>query len=160
MSYKHHADLKKWVGHYPSELIGKDSTDFFNVPEVKESLKRILKPPDLALLTTTLTVESPIYRIDGYLAIERCCPHDCPNENAIVLVGLERYSTVVVFFKNDPSVIPEKATRCYSSGQQLSGLSDSIKERILLMHAPTTWNGTKLVPASGWINRVKCTATK
>jgi hypothetical protein len=79
VSYRHQADLKKWVGHYPSEQIGKDSTDFFNVPEVKESLKRILKPPDLALLTTTLTVENPIYRVDGYLAIERCRPCKFPR---------------------------------------------------------------------------------
>lgn len=43
--------------------------------------------PEAALLAQFET-EAPVRRVDGYLVIDKCRPHACPSDAAIIVVDL------------------------------------------------------------------------
>ena len=154
------SELKDWIGHYPSDEIGKPPVTFLRIPRIRDKLQHILSPADFALFTNTLAVESPIRIVDGYLVVSKCKPHDCPEENAVLLLDLKGTSMHAVFYGDNAEQDDLHRTRCYSDGTQLSHLTDSLLECILMMHHPITWNGERLLPTNPWIKDVKCLIRK
>jgi hypothetical protein len=150
------ANLKKWIGHYPTP--NDKSRPFFQQPEVKQILMKILPFDRLQLLTKGLEVESPIRQRNGYIQVKLCKAHDCPGENAALLLGLEKNDVIVVFYKGDPTFTNDgaKSTTCYSTGAQLASLPSSVKEDLLQMHHTITWDGSALLPSNSWIDTLAC----
>ncbi len=149
-----YSHLESWVGRYPS--VPKGSPNFFKLPEITQVLKQLLSEADYERLTKTLGVEAPIQRVDDYLAIERCRPHCCPCENALLLISLRDDAVLVVIFDAKSGEDDERATKCYSTGRQLADLSDNIKEEVLGQHIPLMSADDKLLPRNQWLNKVRC----
>ncbi|HEX8846098.1 MAG TPA: hypothetical protein VF791_15715 [Pyrinomonadaceae bacterium] len=80
--------LKSWAGKYPTDRKGKVTRKFFNLPEIRQPLSKLLKRGDYNLLTREYTVESPIKLIGDYLAIKVCRPHDCDTEQGAYAINL------------------------------------------------------------------------
>jgi hypothetical protein len=80
--------LKSWADKYPTEKKGKVTRRFFDVPEVRTPLLRLLSRPDFNLLTKEYSVESPIKQIGDYLVAKVCMPHNCGEEQAGFAINL------------------------------------------------------------------------
>jgi hypothetical protein len=85
---------------------------------------------------------------------------DRSDESALLLLDLKGTSTVAVFYRKDAKQDDLHRTRCYIDGKQLSELTDSLLECILMMHHSITWNGERLLPKNSWIKDVKCMTLK
>jgi hypothetical protein len=81
--------LKTWVGKYPTDSDRKPVRRFFDLPEVRGPLQKLLDKQDLQRLTKEYGVETPIELIDNYLVIHVCKPHDCDTENATLAINLD-----------------------------------------------------------------------
>jgi hypothetical protein len=69
--------LKKWKGQHaiPSfnrGLRNKPKVNFFELPEIRPTLKKLLSPTDFEYLRKTHTKEVPFQLIDGYLKLIVC----------------------------------------------------------------------------------------
>ena len=84
-------DLTNWVRAYPDQR-------FFNAPEIKKPLKKMLTPDQWKRLTETYSVMSQIQLIQDNLVAECCMPHDCPGENAMLVIDLKRMRFYVGFY--------------------------------------------------------------
>ena len=62
--------LRSWEGKYPT--YNKSAQKFFDIPEVKAPLKKLLSQQDYHLLTKGHTKEMPIQLIDNYLKVRVC----------------------------------------------------------------------------------------
>lgn len=98
--------LKKWVGKYPIDFDGHPNPDthppsknFFELPQIRQPLMKILKKEDFDKLTKDDWLIQPIELIADYLIIERCRPHFCPNEQVVLAVNLQSGSIHVGFWK-------------------------------------------------------------
>jgi len=77
--------LRSWAGKYPSETKGKS---FFDLPQIRTPLLRLLKRPDFNLLTKQYSVEAPIKEMGDYLGAKVCKPHDCGDKQAGFVINL------------------------------------------------------------------------
>ena len=82
--------LKSWDGKPTQEVNdqGKVTADFFALPEVRTSLKRLLTPADFLLVTRTYAVGSPLKVMGDFLATTMCRPHNCGDERAGLAINL------------------------------------------------------------------------
>jgi hypothetical protein len=80
--------LKSWADKYPTEKKGRVTRRFFDLPEVRTPLLRLLSRPDFNLLTKEYAVESPIKLIGDYLVAKVCMPHNCGEEQAGFAINL------------------------------------------------------------------------
>ena len=87
--------LRSWAGKYPTYQKGRLTTNFFNLPEIKRPLLRLLSRRDFNLLTREYSIESPIEQIGNYLAVKVCRPHACDSDNAGFAINL-RDGTIYV----------------------------------------------------------------
>ena len=83
------AHLKTWVGKYPTDSESKPVRRFFDLPEVRGPLQKLLDKQDLQRLTKEYEVETPIELIDNYLFIHVCKPHNCDGENATLAINID-----------------------------------------------------------------------
>lgn len=83
------AHLKTWVGKYPTDQDKKPVRKFFDLPEVRGQLQKLLDKQDLQRLTKEYAVETPIELNDNYLVIHVCKPHDCDGENATLAINID-----------------------------------------------------------------------
>ncbi|MEK6335888.1 MAG: hypothetical protein AABM67_13230 [Acidobacteriota bacterium] len=81
--------LRGWAGKYPTEKKGRITKKFFNEPQVRTPLLRLLNRTDFELLTREYSVEAPIKEIGDYLAVKVCKPHDCGDEQAGYAINLK-----------------------------------------------------------------------
>ena len=80
--------LKSWADKYPTEKKGRVTKRFFDLPEVRTPLLRLLSRPDFNLMTKEYAVESPIKLIGDYLVAKVCMPHNCGEEQAGFAINL------------------------------------------------------------------------
>jgi len=117
--------LEAWKGHYPSEhLTG--SLDFFSTDVIKGALSRILDKQDIELLGGTYEVETPIEQQGDVLIVSKCKPHDCPAENATMVVDITSRQVWVSFFERTPTRV---SVRCYGT-EDLDALPAAIRLRL------------------------------
>jgi len=84
-------DLTNWVRAYPDKR-------FFDAPQIKKPLKKMLTPEQWKRLTETYSTMSQIQLIQGHLVAECCLPHDCPAEHAMLVIDLKRNRFHVGFY--------------------------------------------------------------
>jgi hypothetical protein len=81
--------LKTWVGKYPTDEESKPPKNLFHLPEIQNSLKKLLGKTDYKHLTEELSVETPIQIIRNFLVVKVCYPHCCPCDNAMLVINLD-----------------------------------------------------------------------
>lgn len=94
-------NLRRWVGKYPTLRHGTVTTSFFNLPEVRQPLMKLLSRRDFNLLTREYGVETPIKQIGDFLAVKVCRAHACNTDNAGFAINLRDGSIYVRLFDNN-----------------------------------------------------------
>jgi hypothetical protein len=95
--------LKSWAGKYPTSKKGKVTRSFFNLPEIRQPLMKLLKRSDYNLLTREYAVETPIKQIGDYLAVKVCRPHACDTDEGALAINLNT-GFIFVRMKNGDNV--------------------------------------------------------
>jgi hypothetical protein len=103
------------------------------------------------LLTSAYEVEVPIELVGSYLIINRCMPHCCPCQNALLAIDLQNGAMLALFWDRS-----DESTTCFSTGVTVSALPEDIKEKYLEGHIPRTTANDKLTPKNQWLDKVKC----
>jgi hypothetical protein len=102
--------LKKWIDKYPitfdtSKDIPKKylppSKNFFEIPYIRQPLINLLDEEDFKRIAKDEWLINPIKLVTDHLVIDRCRPHACPVENAILSVNLYDGSIHVGFWNKD-----------------------------------------------------------
>jgi hypothetical protein len=95
--------LRSWAGKYPTDKKGTVTTRFFNLPEIRTPLLRLLSRTDFNLLTKEYQVETPVKQIGDYLTVKVCRPHNCDEEPGAFAINL-RTGRIYVRMKNGQKV--------------------------------------------------------
>jgi hypothetical protein len=102
--------FKKWIDKYPilfdtSKDMGQKhrppSKNFFELPQIHHYLINLLDKEDVKNIAKEEWLISPIKLVANHLVIDRCRPHACPSENAILAVNLHDGSMHVGFWNRD-----------------------------------------------------------
>ncbi len=95
------ANLKSWVGKYPTHKTGKVTKHFFLAAQIRQPLLKLLSKSDYKLLTMEYGVETPIKQIGDYLVVKVCRPHNCSDEQAGFAINLKSGVIYVRMFASD-----------------------------------------------------------
>ena len=82
------AHLQSWAGKYPTHRTGRVVRRFFQLPEIRRPLSRLLSRKDFNLLTSAYGVETPIKQLGNFLAVKVCRPHACDTDQAGFAINL------------------------------------------------------------------------
>ena len=148
------AHYSEWIGHYPSDTLGDPPRELLNTPSVENTLKHMLSPNHYGLVRRTLTLETPVECIDGFLVVMLREPHNAPGRNAVLLFGAKDEDVMVIVYEASSGSDDKGCTTCYSTGRAIRDLPDGVKEAILEMHIPRMHDGDRLLPESQWLNDV------
>jgi hypothetical protein len=91
-------DLTNWVGRYPYSH-DKGFQNIFDVPDVRQALRKMLTHSELKLLTQTYATTMPIQLMQNHVVVECCKPHDCPAEHAMLVIDLKHQRFHVGFYR-------------------------------------------------------------
>jgi len=123
------APMLSWVGKYPSDRLGK-SAGLLDQPPIKGGLKKLLPKGEIAALAR-FAVEAPVRRIDDYIVVNKCLPHNCPSDMAVVVIDAKNEKLWAGFFTRE---LGRVSTRWYGSADDYSVLPDEIKKEFLSRH--------------------------
>jgi hypothetical protein len=96
-------DLSHWVGRYPTDRQIHPPARLFNTQVVRAGLQRLLTQVDRSHLRA-LSVETPIEQSGPFLVVRKCMPHDCGNQNAMVVLDGDARRMWVGLFARTPAV--------------------------------------------------------
>jgi hypothetical protein len=119
-----------WVGKYPSMPVGAAKSGLLSQPEIKAPLKKLLPKFEISNLSG-LTSEAPVRDIEGLLVVNKCRPHNCPSDMAMVVIDVKKARLWVSFFSREESRV---STRWYGTEDDYSVLPESIKKDFLTRH--------------------------
>jgi hypothetical protein len=114
------ARLKAWEGKYPTEKKGRVTRRFFNEPEVRTSLAKLLTKEDFDLLTKEYAVETPVMLSGDYLTVKVCKPHMCFEWGAFAI----NLATGVIYVR----MATDESSKWFSSKGNQSDLPRSVRE--------------------------------
>lgn len=80
--------LKEWAGKYPTYNDTKPRREFLKLPEIQQSLLKLLPRTDYRFLTKTCSKEARIDQIESFLIVRRCHSYACGFGAAILIVNL------------------------------------------------------------------------
>lgn len=121
--------LNAWQGKYPSDKL-RDTT-LLEQANVKATLKTILPKAEQAILAR-LDVEAPVTQVAGYLIVDKCMPHNCPADFALIVIDVSTQKLWAGFFTREEKRV---ATRWYGNADDYSSLPEAIKVQFLTKHA-------------------------
>jgi len=124
-------DISVWNGHYPSDHIQGFSGNFFELPKIHKTMSVILSQADRRLLAR-YTVEDQIETIEGYDVFNLCQPHDCPAQNATVILATGEPSLWVAFYAHIGDVV---SVRWYGT-DDYEHLPADVLNQVLWGHEP------------------------
>jgi hypothetical protein len=142
------------MGRYPSDAIGNPPRALLDTPAVRKTLRHMMSPSHYGLVRRTLTLETPVEYIDGFLVVMLREPHNAPGRNAVLLFGEKEEDVLIIIYEAFSGWDDKRCTTCYSTGGAIRDLPDDVKEAILGMHIPRMHDGEKLLPANQWLNDV------
>jgi len=119
-----------WVDKYPSEKSPNNQIDLLNQPALKKTLRNLLPQQELRSLSK-YTVETPTRKVENYLIVNRCRPHNCSAETATIVIDLDSTKIWAGFFTREANRV---TTRWYGSDEDYSVLPESIKKDFLARH--------------------------
>jgi hypothetical protein len=105
-------DLSGWVGKYPTDRQPSGTRSLLGVPPLHAALQALLDRNDLERLVSGYRVESQIDRVDHYLLVQICKAHDCPDNNAMVVIDEKDKRLWIGFFSRAEQGI---STRWYGT---------------------------------------------
>jgi hypothetical protein len=113
--------LRSWTGKYPTQRQGKVTTRFFQLPQIRQPLSRLLSRKDFNLLTRQYEVETPIKEIGDFLVVKVCRAHNCSEEQAGFAINLISGTIYVRMYANDE-------TRWFGSKGQYTDAPQEVRE--------------------------------
>jgi hypothetical protein len=119
-----------WVGKYPTTTVNKKSVSILEVAPIKEVLHTVVPAGERKLLDS-YHVETPITRIGNFIVINKCKPHDCPSDHAMVVVDMEKQRLWAGFFTRAEN---RTALRWYGNGDDYSVLPLEIQQEFRSRH--------------------------
>lgn len=119
-----------WVGKYPSVPIGDAKSGLLSQPAIKAALKKLLPKSETSNLSW-LTSEVPVREIEGLVVVNKCRPHNCPSDMAMVVIDAKKARLWIGFFTREESRV---STRWYANDEDYSILPESIKTDFLVRH--------------------------
>ena len=122
--------LATWVGKYPSDTRDAKGGSLLQQPPLRTTLKTILPRPEAALLGQ-LDNESPVRQSGHYLVVDKCRPHDCPADAAMIVIDLESTKVWAAFFTRTSASV---STRWYGNQDDYNTLPDDIRTGFLKQH--------------------------
>ena len=120
--------LNAWQGKYPSDKLR--GTTLLEQANVKATLKAILPKAEQAILAR-LDVEAPVTAVAGYLIVDKCMPHNCPADFALLVIDVRQQKLWAGFFTREEKRV---ATRWYGNADDYSTLPEPIKVRFVEKH--------------------------
>lgn len=122
--------LLAWVGKYPSDTPVAKSGPLLEQPVLRKALKALLPAPEAARLRG-FDSEAPVRRVDDYLVIDKCRPHECPSDAAMIVVDLRSDRLWAGFFTRSSTSV---ATRWYGNRDDWNALRPTIVDGFLKRH--------------------------
>lgn len=108
-------ELKKLAGKYPYEV------NFFKIPEIQLATQKVFGN-ELQHLRDNLQVEVPIDLTSDCLVIKGCLPHNCHDENAILVIDLASARIHGAIYENHLSTGGTQHLYVYSNAEKVSEL--------------------------------------
>jgi hypothetical protein len=96
-------NLSHWAGRYPTDSDVRPPARLFDIPAIRAEMEQLLSSADRNRLRA-LSVETPIEQIGPFVIIKQCMPHDCGNQNAIVVLDGAARRMWVGLFARTPAV--------------------------------------------------------
>lgn len=122
--------LSSWVGKYPTTAVNKKNVSILAVAPIKEVINSVV-PANERKLLDSYHVETPVTQMGNFVVINKCKPHDCPSEHAMVVIDMEKQRLWAGFFTRAES---RTATRWYGNGADYSVLPSEIQQEFLSRH--------------------------
>ena len=121
--------LTSWIGKAPSTK-GGNKLSLLDQPTIKAALKDILPKSEFASLAK-FKVEAPVTKVEEFLIVDKCLPHNCPADMATVVIDIKNKRLWVGFFSREEKRV---TTRWYGMSDDYSVLPESIKKDFLARH--------------------------
>ena len=122
--------VSSWVGKYPSDITSSGKASLLGHGEVNKTLLQIL-PAYEQKNWMTYDVESTIKRVDHFLVIDKCMPHNCQAAFASIVVDLNQKWVWVGLFSRDET---RTSTRWYGNADDYSVLPEAIRQEFVNRH--------------------------
>ncbi|WP_156924528.1 hypothetical protein [Derxia gummosa] len=116
-------DLSDWIGKYPSDRIAPSGRTMLSIPEIKAALGQLLPRHELKTLSE-FDVETPVRRTGGYLIVEKCRPHECSADFAVLVFSEPDGRLWVALFNRSKERV---SSRFYGNSDDWSVLPDDVK---------------------------------
>ena len=122
--------LSAWVGKYPTTTTNGKTVSILDQAEVRKILYKILPASERKALGF-YDVEAPIRQVEGFLVVNKCLPHYCPAELAVIVIDLKNPRLWAGFFLRQEG---RTSTRWYSNADDYSVLPEEIRRDFLARH--------------------------
>jgi len=122
--------LLSWVGKYPSDAPVAKGGSLLQQPGLSKILKALL-PASEARHLAEFDSEAPVRRMDDYLVIDKCRPHACPADAAMIVIDLRSDRVWVGLFTRGAASV---ATRWYGNRDDWNALPAAIVTDFLKRH--------------------------
>ena len=123
--------LLAWVGKHPSDKPVAGQGALLAQPRLRDGLRKLLPAPERALLAK-LDVEAQVRQVGDFLVIDKCLPHDCPAQQAMLVVDLKSDRLWAAFFTHTDGRV---STRWYGSVDDYNAVPPEIQTDFLKRHA-------------------------
>jgi hypothetical protein len=128
-----YSHLKKWANEYPLDYTTKPKTNFFELPEIRQPLLKLLGTQNFRRLIKDFGMVTPINLIDGYLIIEGVTSNRTPEnetENVIVAVNInDKPGTIMVMFSGIGERFGQVESFC-TNGKTCNGLPTEVSNKV------------------------------
>ncbi len=122
--------LSSWVGKYPTTTVNKKRVSILAAAPINNILNSVV-PPNERKLLDGYHVETPVTQKGNFLVINKCKPHDCPSEHAMVVVDMEKQRLWAGFFTREEN---RTSLRWYGNGDDYSVLPSEIQQEFRSRH--------------------------
>lgn len=123
--------LAAWVGKHPSDKPVAGQGALLAQPRLRDGLRKLLPPAERALLLK-LDIESQVRQVGDFLVIDKCLPHDCPAQQAMIVVDLKSDRLWAAFFTHAEGRV---STRWYGNTDDYNAVPQDIQTDFLKRHA-------------------------
>lgn len=122
--------LASWIGKYPTTTVNRKNVSILAAAPIKELLNSVVPASERKLLES-YHVETPVTQMGNFMVINKCKPHDCPSEHAMVVVDMEKQRLWAGFFTRGEN---RTALRWYGNADDYSVLPSEIQKEFRSRH--------------------------
>ncbi|WKJ91935.1 hypothetical protein QZJ86_07285 [Methylomonas montana] len=122
--------FESWIGKLPTQIVDGKALKLIETDGVKKITQKIVPAYEMDAINKYY-VESLVSKIDNFIIINKCMPHNCPSELAMIVIDMNSPRIWVGLFLRDDT---HSSTRWYSNGDDYSVLPNTIKQSFLERH--------------------------